>query len=146
MCFQSSVKSPIHGLEVIPQDFYDAEVMVLPVWGMFAFLLATGCALVVNHFVIVIHRNAIADDTAVMEAFARMNTVDALESGDKKKKNMNNKTLSSLHKYSSANEMDLPTFGNQNDRLTSSTHFDDDELDVRGVRALVFEFSSQSSV
>ena len=36
--FRVSVKSPIHGLEVIPQDFYDAEVMVLPVWGMFAFL------------------------------------------------------------------------------------------------------------
>ena len=141
------MKSPIHGLEVIPQDFYDAEVMVLPVWGMFAFLLATGCALVVNHFVIVIHRNAIADDTAVMEAFARMNTVDALESGDKKKKNMNNKTLSSLHKYSSANGMDLPSLSaiKTIDSLPS-THFDDDELDVRGVRALVFEFSSQSSV
>ena len=113
---------------------------------MFAFLLATGCALVFTT-VIVIHRNALADDTAVMEVFARMNTVDALESGDKKKKNMNNKTLSSLHKYSSANGMDLPSLSaiKTIDSLPS-THFDDDELDVRGVRALVFEFSSQSSV
>ena len=43
MCFQSVCEISIHGLEVIPRDFYDAEVMVLPVWGMFAFLLATGC-------------------------------------------------------------------------------------------------------
>ena len=84
-----------------------------------------------------------ADDTAVMEAFARMNTVDALESGDKKKKNMNNKNLSSLHS-TPRTEWIYPHF--QQSRSTRFPRlFDDDELDVRGVRALV-EFSSQSSV
>lgn len=120
--FRVTVKSPKHGLDIMPNEFFDVEVMVLPVWGMFAFLLATACALCVNHFVIVIHRNAIADDTAVMEAFARMSTADALESGDKKKASM-------LHKYSSANGMDLPSLSAiQTIDSLPSTHFDDDDV------------------
>eukprot|EP00941_MAST-03F_sp_MAST-3F-sp1_P001253 g1253.t1 len=71
IAFRLRVFSP-PSLLLIPEKFWDINTAVKPVWGFFAFLIATICSLIINHVIIIVHRNIITNDTTVLEKATRL--------------------------------------------------------------------------
>jgi hypothetical protein len=56
--FHITILSP--QLAMLPDEFYDFEIMVIPVWGLYANLIAQIVSQVVSHIAIYYHRNVVA--------------------------------------------------------------------------------------
>jgi hypothetical protein len=52
---------------IFPEDFYDVNLWVTPVWGLYAFCFAVVGSLVLSHVQVVAHRNAVSADRQEME-------------------------------------------------------------------------------
>ena len=60
VAFRINILSP-DTIVVLPRDFYVVDLVVVPVWGLYANLLAQLLSQVVSHFAIHYHRNIIAN-------------------------------------------------------------------------------------
>lgn len=60
--FRVSVQSP--NLRFLPSNFYNLDLLVIPMWGLYANMIAQLVSQITSHFIIYYHRRIVADATS----------------------------------------------------------------------------------
>jgi Na+-transporting methylmalonyl-CoA/oxaloacetate decarboxylase gamma subunit len=72
--FRVSVKSPDVGF--LPEDFYSLDLLVVPMWGLYANMIAQLISQVSSHFIVYYHRKIVADATERYEESLHLKNTD----------------------------------------------------------------------
>jgi hypothetical protein len=72
--FRVSVKSPDVGF--LPEDFYSLDLLVVPMWGLYANMIAQIVSQLSSHLIVHYHRKIVADATARHEESLHLKSTD----------------------------------------------------------------------
>ena len=67
VAFEFYMTVPASWLFMPTDDFFQAQLNVRPAWGVYAFVTAAICTLILNHFQIAVHRTALEHDARAKE-------------------------------------------------------------------------------